>query len=135
MCNKTAHLRESGGVNERTFTKGVVNVDTSIISRAEHDEFCRRLEAEHKRLTAEDNRQNHRLDTLEEKVEQIGALVTSVEKLALNMEIMANELKQQGERLESLEARDGENWRKAVGHIVTVVIGAMIGFICTRIGL
>ena len=73
--------------------------------------------------------------TLEEKVEQIGALVTSVEKLALNMEIMANELKQQGERLESLEARDGENWRKAVGHIVTVVIGAVIGFICTRIGL
>ena len=122
MCNKTAHLRESGGVNERTFTKGVVNVDTSIISRAEHDEFCRRLEAEHKRLTAEDNRQNHRIDTLEEK-------------LALNMEIMANELKQQGERLESLEARDGENWRKAVGHIVTVVIGAVIGFICTRIGL
>ena len=106
-------------------------MDTSVISRAEHDEFCRRLEAEHKRLAAEDNRQNHRIDTLEEKVEQIGALV----KLALNMEIMANELKQQGERLESLEARDGENWRKAVGHIVTVVIGAVIGFICTRIGL
>ena len=47
-------------------------MDTSVISRAEHDEFCRRLEAEHKRLAAEDNRQNHRLDTLEEKVEQIG---------------------------------------------------------------
>ena len=110
-------------------------MDTAFISRVEHDEFCRRLASEHERLAAEDNRQNRRIDTLEEKVEQIGALVTSVEKLALNMEIMANELKQQGERMESLEARDGENWRKAVGHIVTIVIGAVIGFICTRIGL
>ncbi len=38
----------------------------SPLTRAEHLEFCKRIEAEHKRLADEDNRQNRRLDILEE---------------------------------------------------------------------
>ena len=73
-------------------------------------------------------------------VRQIGyrgnsALVTSVEKLALNMEIMAKEQQEQGKRLETLEARDGEMWRKVVGYIVTAIVGGVIGFIFTRLGM
>ena len=105
------------------------------LTRAEHQEFCKWIEAEHKRLADEDNRQNHRIDTLEELVKQNAALVTSVEKLALNMEIMAKEQREQGKRLETLEARDGEMWRKVVGYIVTAVIGGVIGFIFTRLGM
>ena len=36
------------------------------ISRAEHEEFCRRMEAENQRLEDENRRQNRRLDLLEE---------------------------------------------------------------------
>ena len=104
------------------------------ITRAEHNEFCRRMEAENKRLADEDKRQNRRIDELEESVHQIGALTTSVEKLATNMEIMVKEQEQQGKRLETLEARDGEKWRQVTGYIITAVISIVLGFVFAHLG-
>ena len=49
------------------------------ITRAEHEEFKRRLEEEN-------SRQDRRIALLEESVSKMGALSTSVEKLALSME-------------------------------------------------
>ena len=85
------------------------------VSRHEHEEFRRSMESENKRLEEENNRQNHRLDALEKTIEQVAAINTSVEKLALNMQNMLNEQVSQGKRLETLESRDGEMWRKVVG--------------------
>lgn len=98
------------------------------ITREEHKEFAKRMEAE-------DTRQNRRIGTLEETVRQIGTLTTSVEKLALGIENMARELGQQGERLEVLESRDGEMWRKVTGYLVTAIIGAVVGYIFRQIGM
>lgn len=98
------------------------------ISRAEHEEFARRQDEENKR-------QNKRIDLLEENVQKMSALTTSVEKLATNMESMLKEQEKQGKRLEMLEGRDGEMWRKVVGHIATVIVGLVVGFIFTRIGM
>ena len=72
---------------------------------------------------------------LEESVSKMGALSTSVEKLALSMESMVKEQEKQGKRLEALESRDGEMWRKVVGYVVTVVVGAFLGYVLTKIGL
>lgn len=72
---------------------------------------------------------------MEDNVRQIGALTTSVEKLASSMESMLKELEKQGKRLETLEGRDGEMWRKVVGYIVTAVIGIFLGFVFTQIGM
>lgn len=102
-------------------------MDTSI-SRAEHEEFCKRMEEEN-------HRQNKRIDLLEENVRQIGALTTSVEKLATSMSNMVKEQERQGERLQELEDRDGEMWRKVVGYVITSVIGIVVGFLFTQIGL
>ncbi len=109
-------------------------MDTPI-TRAEHEEFCRRMEIENKRLADEDKRQNHRIDILEENVQQISALAASTEKLAVNMENMLKVQEQQGKRLETLESRDGEMWRKVTGYIITAVIGIVIGYIFTQIGM
>lgn len=109
-------------------------MDTPI-TRAEHDEFVERIKESHKRLEDEDRRQNHRIDELEETVRQIGALTTSVEKLAVSMEGMLREQEQQGKRLEALEGRDGEMWRKVTGYLITAVIGIVIGFLFTQIGM
>lgn len=98
------------------------------ISRAEHEEFCRRIDDEN-------NRQNKRLELLEENVRQIGALTTSVEKLATSMSNMVKEQERQGERLQELEDRDGEMWRKVVGYVITSVVGIVVGFLFTQIGL
>ena len=51
------------------------------ITRAEHEEFRRRIEEENKR-------QDRRLELLEHTVQQISDLTTSVEKLAVSMEGM-----------------------------------------------
>ena len=65
----------------------------------------------------------------------MSALATSVEKLATNMEGMVKEQERQGKRLEALEGRDGEMWRKIVGYIITAVIGIILGFIFRQIGM
>ena len=89
-------------------------LDTPI-TRAEHEEFRRRIEEEH-------SRQNRRLELLEESIERLNALNTSIEKLALNMESMLKEQVRQGKRLEVLENRDGEMWRKLLSYAVTTVV-------------
>lgn len=104
-----------------------MGVDTPI-ARAEHEEFRKRLEEENAR-------QDKRIALLEDSVRQTGALTAAVERLATNMENMAKEQDKQGKRLEALENRDGEMWRKVVGYVVTAVIGILLGFIFTQIGM
>lgn len=108
-------------------------MDGDYISRQEHEEFRRLMDSENQRLHEEDNRQNHRLDALEETIKQVAAISTSVEKLALNMENMLKEQVSQGKRLETLEGRDGEMWRKAIGYLVTTIIGIVVGYIFTQL--
>ena len=105
------------------------------VSRHEHEEFRRSMESENKRLEEENNRQNHRLDALEKTIEQVAAINTSVEKLAVSMENMLKEQVSQGERLETLESRDGEMWRKVVGYVITAIAGVFIGYLFKQVGM
>ena len=102
-------------------------MDTPI-TRAEHEEFRRRLEEENKR-------QDKRIELLEQNTTRLETLNTSIEKLAVNMESMCKEQVQQGKRLEVLEGRDGEKWRKAAGYVVTTIISIVIGFVFAQIGM
>jgi len=100
----------------------------SPITRAEHEEFKQRLKEEN-------SRQDKRISLLEESVRQMGALTAAVERLATSMENMAKEQDKQGKRLEALEKRDGEMWRKTVGYVVTAIVGIVLGFVFTQIGM
>lgn len=100
----------------------------SPITRAEHEEFRRRMEEEH-------NRQNKRIELLEERTGQFTDIAISVKELALSVKQMAETQKSQGEKLEKLEERDGEMWRKVVGYIVTAIVGIVIGFVFKQIGM
>lgn len=102
-------------------------MDTSI-TRAEHEEFRRRIEEENKR-------QDKRIEILEENAKRIEGLNSSIEKLALNMENMLKEQLKQGKRLEVLEARDGEMWRKVVSYAITAIVGIVIGFLFKQFGM
>ena len=102
-------------------------MDTPI-TRAEHEEFVKRMEDG-------DHRQNRRIEILEKSVQQFTSLTASVEKLALNMENMLKEQEAQGNRLEALEDRDGEKWRTVTSYVMTTVIGIMIGYIFTLLGM
>lgn len=110
-------------------------MDGDFISRHEHEEFRRSMDSENLRLREENDRQNHRLNALEETVKQVAAISTSVEKLATNMENMLKEQVSQGKRLETLEGRDGDKWRNAASHIVTAVISLIIGYLFKQLGM
>ena len=100
----------------------------SPITRAEHEEFC-------KRIDAENNRQNQRIKLLEEQTKQVTDLTLSVKELAQSIKQMTETQKEQGEKLEKLESRDGEMWRKVTGYIITAIIGIVIGFVFQQIGM
>ena len=102
-------------------------MDTPI-TRAEHEEFCKRMEEEH-------NRQNTRLSLLEKGLDEVRSLTATIERLAVSMENMAKEQERQGERLETLEGRDGERWRNVMGFAITTVVGAVLGFVLSKIGI
>lgn len=98
------------------------------VGRAEFEEYKNRIEQE-------DHRQNGRIKELEESTKQISALTVSIEKLAQSVESMVREQEAQGKRLVSLESRDGEMWRKVVGYVATAIIGIVVGFIFTQVGM
>lgn len=103
-------------------------MEQETIKRNEFSEYVKRMEAEHAR-------QNHRIAEAEETIKELGALHISVKELAVTMKQMLEEQKDQGKRLGELEARDGKMWRTVTSHIVTAVVGAVICYILTRIGL
>ena len=109
--------------------------NNEYITRNEHEEFRRGMDEANDRLRDEDNRQNHRLDALEKSVEQIAAISTSVEKLAVNMKNMLDVQIAQGKRLTTLESRDGEKWRDTVKTVLVAVIGVVVGFLLKQAGI
>ncbi len=113
-----------------------------FITRREHQAFSELMRSENERLKDEDERQNKRLSALESATQQINALAASVERLATSVENMTKEqlkinksIEKQGERIGSLESRDGDMWRKVTSHLLTVVIGIVVGYIFKQIGI
>lgn len=102
--------------------------DKSYVTMQFHNEYALRMDEEHKR-------QNQRIDKLEKDVEENNKLVISVEKLAISVQSMVEEQKAQGARLDTLENRDGELWRKVIAHAITTIVGIVIGFILKQIGM
>lgn len=96
------------------------------ISRAEHEEFTKRIEAQEKR-------QDKRLEMLENTVREIGALTLSVQRLAQSLESMVEEQERQGRRLQALEDRDGEKWRKLMGYIATALTSGAVTLLLSQI--
>ena len=102
----------------------------NCIAREEHEEFA-------KRIDAENTRQNRRIEALEQNVDRFGRIASSVERLATNMEGMLREQERQGERLDKLEKKPGENWNLVIKSILTAVGsaigGGLIGVIASSI--
>ena len=55
--------------------------------------------------------------------------------MSTSMKQMIEEIRSQGGRLEELESRDGEMWRKVVGHVITCVAGIVISYLFFQIGM
>ena len=97
------------------------------ITRAEHEEFRRRLEEENRR-------QDKRIELLEDNMRELNQLTASVSKLASSIESMVKSRKA-GRRLETLEDRDGAMWRKIVAYGATALVGIFVGYVARQLGL
>lgn len=104
-----------------------------FITRQEHEEFARRIDAEN-------TRQNRRIGILEESVKQINALAISVEKMASNMEHMLEAIERQGtliekqnDRLDDIEKEPMQTYSQIKQAIITAVIGTFVGSAVTAI--
>lgn len=111
-------------------------METNYISRQEHDEFARRMDAENQRLEEEDKRQNRRITELEEKVKEIHSLALAMERMSANIEKMAEAIERQGnliekqnDRLDVMEKEPVGQWngikKKAIETAVTVIVTAL----------
>lgn len=101
---------------------------SEYITREEYDEHNLRMEDEHKR-------QNRRIEQLEKDSKTQTQTLIAIERIAVSVENMQNELSDQGKRLDELESHDGEMWRKVIGYVVSSIVGAVICFIFTQIGM
>lgn len=103
-------------------------MENNYITLQFHNEYA-------KRVKEENDRQDHRLKALEKAVEENRNLALSIERLTLSVQSMVEEQKSQGDRLEALENRDGEKWRKAASYVLTTIIGIVVGYIFKKIGM
>lgn len=102
-------------------------MDNEFLLRDVHEEFAERMEDEHKRI-------NHRLGKVEETIGEINRLTLSVQSLAESVQRMCKEQERQSERLQTLEGRDGDNWRTLMKYLLTGLAGALAGFIASWLG-
>ena len=76
---------------------------------------------------------NHRMDEQEEQGKSLSSLALSVQKLALSMESMIEEQKNQGARLAKLEAEPAERWSSMTRTIFNTIVGAGAGAFATGV--
>ncbi len=93
-----------------------------------HKEFAARIDAE-------DNRQNKRIERLEESMAMIQNLTVSVERMAVSIESLAKEVGKQGDRLTAIEEKPAKNWEKAVWAIGSAFLTGIIAYILKVMGI
>lgn len=73
----------------------------------------------------------HRLKDLETDNKIIMELSNSVQKLAINMEQMLEEQKEQGTRLKALEDEPIKNWKSVKRTVITTIVSTLAGALAT----
>lgn len=91
------------------------------------------IRAELERIHDEDDRQNKRLDILEASAAAQQSIAMSVQKLAINMEHMIEEQKNQGSRLDKIESQPAEAWSSMKKTIFNTLVGAGVGVLASAL--
>ena len=92
-------------------------MDTPI-TRAEHEEFKKRLEDENKRLS-------RRIDDLKSTLDKYIDLAVSVNSLANSLKALTDEVGKQNDRIDELENKPAENWNAIIRSILTGIGSAI----------
>ena len=94
-------------------------------------------EFEH-RLTAVEDRSKsnqHRLDEMEKRQADLEELTSTVKVLAVREENVENDVKEIKNDVKTLTSKPGQRWEKVVETIITIVVGAVVGFLLSKFGM
>lgn len=89
------------------------------------------------RLTEVESRSKsnqHRLDKVEKKQDELGELVSSVKVLAEREENVENDVKEIKNDVKLLTNKPAQRWESIVDKIIMTIVGIVIGYIFTHIG-
>lgn len=96
------------------------------------------MDLEHeKRLTAAEDRSKsnqHRLDEVERRQNNLEELVGTVKALAIREEIMETDVKEIKSDVKELNGKAGKRWDAIVDKILLTAIGAIVLYILARLG-
>ena len=96
------------------------------------------MDLEHeKRLTEVEARaksNQHRLEEVEKRQDNLDELVSTVKVLAVREEAVESDVKEIKGDVKSLAAKSGKRWDSLVDKAIMVLIGAIVGYIMTKIG-
>ena len=84
-----------------------------------------------KRVEEENDRQNHRLNSLEVGLKEVNKIAGSVERLATQMETLTKEISKQGERLEGIEQKPAKRWDVVITGAISAIVGALMAAMMT----
>lgn len=85
--------------------------------------------------TARSKSNTKRLDTLEERVENIHSLTLSVEKIATEMKNMREDMNKIDHRVLAIEEKPSKKLDLIWGYIVSAIIGGLIAFVFVKLGM
>jgi seryl-tRNA synthetase len=95
------------------------------------------VQIEHRLTEVEDRSKSnqHRLDELEKRQDNLDDLVSTVKVLAVREETVENDVKEIKEDVKSLTSKSGQRWDSLMDKIIWAVAGAVLAFILAKIGL
>ena len=95
------------------------------------------VKIEHRMTEVEERSKSnmHRIDDLEKRQDNLDELVGSVKVLAVREEQVEKDVKEIKTDVKNLSSKPGKRWDNLVNQVVSILIGAVLGLLLTRIGL
>ena len=95
------------------------------------------IKFEHRMTEVEERSKSnkHRIDEIEKRQDNLDELVGSVKILADREERVENDVKEIKTDVKNLTSKPAKRWDNLVNQIISIVIGAVLGFILSKIGL
>ena len=95
------------------------------------------VQTEHRLTAVEDlaKSNQHRLEELEKRQDNLDDLVSTVKVLAVREETVENDVKEIKEDVKTLASKPGQKWEKLSELVLAAVVGIIIGFVFSQIGM
>lgn len=77
----------------------------------------------------------HRLDDVEKRQDKMDELVSAVNVLAVKEQNVENDVKEIKSDVKTLTEKPGKRWDAVIDKITMAVVGALLGYIFSQIGL